>query len=468
MTPIFLVLLRIVPHYIRITDLDVAIKIVAPKILFINEGGKRLQSSLQKEKPKETIAVLDGVRAFACLCVILFHINNLTMSEHIWTQQTVGKYISSFLLSGSYGVTLFFVLSGFLLFRTYTRSLLFDVPWPSMKRFYIRRIFRIWPGYYISLIILILLVHPEFLQVAHWSQLALFLTFFMDSTKSTYEMINGPFWTLAVEWQYYVFLPFIALGFRWLVQRGSLQRRLTVLILCLLGMMAWGVLTKFWGSQQIWLIQPDHPISRLHRLVLFFVYGYDGKFMEDFAIGMLISVFYTLAQQIPEHVLARTFRRYSRWIFVLGVVVLAFAVEWPATFLLHPLTPYIGAHLWLNQMPYALGFGLCILAMLFGSGYCKLFFEWGPMRKLGQLSYGMYIWHLPFIFLFSSFFVPYLLHHAWPGYIIYGLFLADVALLTIPFCNIFYRLVEKPGMIFGDRFTRSKPTAEARNIGPSA
>ena len=39
-------------------------------------------------------------------------------------------------------------------------------------------------------------------------------------------MIDGPFWTLAVEWQYYMLLPFLALAFRWGAQRGSPQRRL--------------------------------------------------------------------------------------------------------------------------------------------------------------------------------------------------------------------------------------------------
>src|ERR1700733_908920 len=120
-----------------------------------------LNAMLKDVKNKNTIIVLDGVRAFACLSVISYHINHLTQGNHIWDEHDVGPIISSIALAGSYGITLFFILSGFLLFMPYAKSLLFDAPWPSLQRYYVRRIFRIWPGYYISLGLLVLFLHRD-------------------------------------------------------------------------------------------------------------------------------------------------------------------------------------------------------------------------------------------------------------------------------------------------------------------
>ena len=424
----------------------------------LNHQKKQVDSlnSLSKNvKPKNTITVLDGVRAFACCSVIAYHINHITNGNHLWEAANVGPVITAFANAGSYGVTLFFVLSGFLLFMPYAKALLFDAPWPSIRRYYVRRIFRILPGYYISLALLILFTHREYLNLDHWRQLLLFITFFMDSSHSTYQAINGPFWTLAVEWQFYMILPILALGFRWIAQRGSLQRRLTCLWLSLLGLIAWGLATRYWGYS--WQLNPSQPAllpATLHKLAIFFLYGQTGKFLEDFAVGMLVCVVYILAQQKPQHMLSQICKKYSRWIWTGGVLCLVFAVMWPYTSLLGPLRSYIGAHSWLVEMPYATGFGLCVLALLFSPPDLKTIFDWSPVRWIGQRSYGMYIWHLPFVILFSSYLVPLLpIHNA---HVVYGLYWLFLICILIPFCYIFYRWIEQPSIKFGSWFVKNK------------
>ena len=419
-------------------------------------------SSFKGPISKNNIAVLDGVRAFACLIVIAFHIDLKTLSMGVWHPLSgIGWLVSAMAVTGYIGVTLFFVLSGILLFMPYAGTLLFEKPWPTLKQFYLRRILRIWPGYYISLALLILVVAPEYLQPVHLKDLGLFLTFFMDSTPETFQKVNGPFWTLAVEWQYYMLLPFVALGFRWIIGRiggDSLHRRWWTLISCLGGLFAWGIFSRYWGGYFVEHADQTFLVPRpVLNVFIFFLYGSNGKYMEDFAIGMLIAGCLVLSQQVPvQHrlrMLGEGIRRCSLWIWGGGVLVLLFMTMWNGNqwfrHSLPVLDPLYGPYAWLSESGFALGFGLCVLALLFGPASLKLPFEWGPIRWIGLISYSLYIWHQPMIFDFAEHIKP--LVHGWSGPLVFGLFWACVLLIVIPFSYGFFRLVERPWMQLADR-----------------
>src|SRR5437588_585068 len=104
----------------------------------------KLEDTNQKEGKRNSIAVLDGVRAIAILMVIVFHINRIT-GDSLWNQMA-NPLASSVATAGGTGVTLFFVLSGFLLFMPFAKALLFDTPWPLARVFYLRRVLRSMPG----------------------------------------------------------------------------------------------------------------------------------------------------------------------------------------------------------------------------------------------------------------------------------------------------------------------------------
>src|SRR2546429_3822760 len=225
---------------ISIRDQDTAID---QKIQAFNQSET---TSLEVSKPKSQIPVLDGVRAVACLAVLSYHVNFLARNYGIWRPlHGINTLIATLAYFGESGVILFFLLSSFLLFLPYAKSLLFDSPWPSLRRFYLRRIFRILPGYFVALFLITLFFHPEFLHHSHWHDLWLFLTFRMDNALS--QQLNGPFWTLTVEFQFYLLLPIIAWLFSLIVRRGTLHWRMLKLTLCLFLMTAWGLLTRYWG-----------------------------------------------------------------------------------------------------------------------------------------------------------------------------------------------------------------------------
>lgn len=412
--------------------------------------------NLFEEKPgheKNTIAALDGVRGCAIIFVITFHINWTDQNYlKLWDWQS-NPLASSIAIAGGTGVTLFFVLSGFLLFLPYAKALLFGGRWPLARTFYLRRALRIMPGYYVSLIILILLTQHQYLQPDHLPQLSLFLTFFMDSSPLTFRELNGPYWTLAAEWQFYMILPLLALGILLLVRRVKLHNRLRAVALCLGGIIALGLVVRFCGlylqgnPAATWLV--PRPVL---DGIFFFTFGITGKYIENFAVGMLAALCYTYAQQLPpDQRFVSTLRRYSLWIWGVGLLILIFSAMWhfqssqPAWPFLDPLMPYFQ---WLSEMLLALGFGICVLAILFGPRELQRPFTWKPLRWIGLISYSLYIWHMPLIGLFQTRILPFFVGA--PSLLTYLLYWLWAGVVISLFCVIYYALIEKPGMRLGD------------------
>src|SRR5688572_28211876 len=137
---------------------------------------------------------LDGLRGVAILLVVLYHNFGFIKQSYF----------------GWLGVDLFFVLSGFLI----TDILLRTRSQPGFLRdFYMRRVLRIFPLYYVSLIIFLFILAPltsakvewgYYLgnQVYFWTYLQNWLFIFKDPGNA--HILNH-FWSLAVEEQFYIF-----------------------------------------------------------------------------------------------------------------------------------------------------------------------------------------------------------------------------------------------------------------------
>jgi peptidoglycan/LPS O-acetylase OafA/YrhL len=419
---------------------------------------------LEKHSPKGTIAALDGVRAIACLTVMGYHISLMTRDMHLW-QVGWNPFLSAILLAGGAGVTLFFVLSGFLLFLPYVKALLFEQSWPSARQFYMRRALRIIPGYYFSLVLIVLLAQPDYLEPQHWGDLLLFVFFLMDATQSTFRQLNGPYWTLAIEWQFYLLLPLIALGIGCVARRVRPEWRLWAVIGCLLGMAGWGVFTRAWGDYFTANPTATFLIPRgMLNAILFITYGTSGKYLEDFAVGMLVGLLYlVLRSPAVRAAYAHWMRKSSPWLWSSGILLLLYMAMQHYSHDYYYVWPVLPALFqlpnWLAELGFSLGFGCCILAVLFGSARLKWLFEWAPLRWIGVISYSLYIWHLLLLSSFMHNIGPSL--NILPAFLAYSLYWVWAALIVVPFSCAGYLLIERPGMRLSERL-RNRMLAQQR------
>ncbi|MBK7560039.1 MAG: acyltransferase [Chitinophagaceae bacterium] len=151
-------------------------------------------------KNKTFYPALEGLRGIAIIAVIIFH---------------TFPYGDS--LFGWLGVDLFFVLSGFLITGILMKSFDIDRKSVFLKNFYIRRILRIFPLYYMFLFAFLFLFPALGIfngEVSDYQNHKLWFIFYLqnwlftNNFPETSHCLNH-FWSLAVEEQYYIFWPII-------------------------------------------------------------------------------------------------------------------------------------------------------------------------------------------------------------------------------------------------------------------
>jgi peptidoglycan/LPS O-acetylase OafA/YrhL len=325
---------------------------------------------------------LDSLRAGAI---------GLVMIEHY--ARPIAHYVPTG--AGSLGVNLFFVLSGYLIMSGLLRDREKQVGVSAtLIPFYIKRFFRLFPLYYAVLAILILFGVDRVRDGLLWHSL------YLSNIYPSFGGSSTIFWSLAVEEQFYLCLPFILFVGR----HDRLLRRLIIaLALCL-------------AYKACILASASHLNWRLLQAAA-----------EPLILGCLLAM--RLAQT-RDNKLGR------REIIILRTAAIVAAVAATAIWFAHSQSL---RHLF-NQGLNGIFFTYIVYIALQGIG--------GPFGKvlnsavlqyLGTISYGLYLVHS---------FVPDLLREAWPT-------LSDslIALATLPLvlavCAASYKWYEKPLLRLG-------------------
>ena len=384
--------------------------------------------------PQE-IAALDGLRAMAALSVLVYHALATAGAKTI----IAGHDFTWTYFYTESGVDLFFTLSGFLLFLPYARAILGGKPAPHPRVFYRRRALRILPAYYVSLGVLALATFGVSWSPIGVQNVLAHVVLLHDISPAFNRTISGPFWTLAVEWQFYLVLPLIA----WLIGRfsnGSPRR----LVVGVLGVIALALTLRevdaLLASYRAALPGPAVPWIDLAQRVII---GSQGKYLEVFGVGMLCSVIYTLTRRAG----ALTTRRTKlAGLTLLGLALLSYLTLAPlvyerrnailAAFYL-ALDP-TDMQMLLGPLLLGLGYGALTLGALFAPPLLRAPFEWGPLRFVGLISYSLYLWHESIINLIFP-------QIAVSDGVLRGVVALAIGLgVAIPFAYLSYQVVERP------------------------
>jgi peptidoglycan/LPS O-acetylase OafA/YrhL len=361
---------------------------------------------------------LNGIRAIAAISVLLSHItlalSNFGLNSNLFGYTTTGE--AKTLDLAGYGVTIFFVLSGFLI----TYLLLEEKRKTStvnIKKFYWRRLLRIWPLYFVYL----------FLSLC----VAIYFDFSINSSSVFYYLFfsaNVPFiigtslpflshyWSLAVEEQFYIFWPIFS--------RLRLKVMLVVsvaIIILLISLKSF--LHIFFANS---LLETIIHVSRFHCIL----------------VGAVAAMLYFSKNKLFVFITSNNISQVLTWILLIIIALNKFHI---ASFLDNEFVSIIAVFFIMSQ--------ICEAPLL--SLENRLF------NFLGSISFGLYVYHPLLIYLLSKVIIVNNPESFMWTVIVYLL----CTVLTIIVAQISFKYLEQPFLKYKkNKFTVVKSTSNVSRL----
>ncbi|MDD5026552.1 MAG: acyltransferase [Candidatus Peribacteraceae bacterium] len=323
-----------------------------------------MREAPQSRAPR--IDIIDGLRGYAILAVIFHHIyiGSLRATDYMSITLLGWKFTPFTLMTNAWqAVTLFFIISGFVLalpYATGTRSLHHFGDW---LHFVSRRIRRLLPLLLFNTLFLLTFLRIDPLPRDTVKNLFFMTTFLFPFTSSLHiPPFNAPLWYLGIEFWLSLLLPlFIICARRWEWKVPIF----TAIILCF---------TSYVTFHRAWLWDLTAPFWGIGHLMMN---------LKDILIGAALAYAYV---QRPRG------RSGSLWI-VSGILFLAYSFFLTDSVLLHLLPKQT---ILITNLLTTIGFGLLLFGLLTSPPRVirMLVANW-PLQLIGMMSYSLYVWHLP-------------------------------------------------------------------------
>lgn len=381
-------------------------------------------------------AGFDGLRAIAALTVLLVH---TTWASGITLHSGLGDYTSRLEI----GVSVFFLISGFLLYRPFAVSHLSGSPEPSVRKFWVRRLLRIVPAYWLALILLGVVFHVVTLGPGWKGVLGhfLFLQIYFPNLLVT-GIVQA--WSLCTEMTFYLFLPLYALAIA--SRKRSPSRQLGRELLGVFGLIIFSFAFRWWalnlsiltvrGGHLVAICAPHCVSNPPYQAILS---NWLPAYLDLFGLGMLLAVasaWFTQHRTEPRWMSSRLMPWLS-WACA-GLAFVAVSHIGIPRNILYYVTPGVNIE---RQTLYGLFALFLLLPAVFGpsrTGVIRRFLNSWPMVGIGVISYGIYLWHVGMIYQFEK----------WTGYqtlaIPFWTLTAAVLAMSIAVASGSYFIVEKP------------------------
>jgi peptidoglycan/LPS O-acetylase OafA/YrhL len=311
-------------------------------------------------KQETYFSQLDGIRFVAVALVLIDH----------WLAE------KNVLPLGHLGVTMFFVLSGFLITRILIQSKLKDDKtgrshWFSVKQFIIRRSIRIFPIYFLAIFVLYALDVPPVRETILWC--LTYSTNMYIATKQHWMGTIDHLWSLAVEEQYYLIFPYLIL---FLPTRHYLKVLSVMIILSIT------LRIYFYLQGTGWMVQ----------------YVLMPTCLDCFGLGGLMAYFYTFKKDSIFEALNK-----NLYVF-LSLIMLLLTFYFTRQYQLITGEKYNFGNLVIERfIGSVFCFFLIIRAVSQYSGFMQWFLENPVVSYFGRISYGLYLYHN---FVYNYFHTP--------------------------------------------------------------
>jgi peptidoglycan/LPS O-acetylase OafA/YrhL len=367
---------------------------------------------------------LDGLRFFAFLAVYVNHTFLFgSVGHHRHMPDSLANALGDVGVAGAFGVDLFFVLSAYLITELLLRERrargTLDV-----KAFYLRRILRIWPLYFLFLVFaraLAAFVPGERFDWNHLLAFALFSGNWIWILRPV-DTVAAPLWSVSIEEQFYICWPLV-------VRRGTVRRVVIAAVAILAVGAAVRLALSLHGVDEEWISR--NSLTRV----------------DGIAAGVLLAA--ALRGRLPRLAAGARLALLGG-----GLAALLVVARWfnPIANPVRPLSATLGCPL------VALACCAILVSALGAEGAPFRLLRARPLVYLGRISYGLYVFHQVGLLVATRLFP----RHAqavgpWVGHLAVGL------AVTVGLAALSYRFIEQPFLRLKQRFTvvRSRPDIAA-------
>ncbi|SHE92734.1 Peptidoglycan/LPS O-acetylase OafA/YrhL, contains acyltransferase and SGNH-hydrolase domains [Chryseobacterium arachidis] len=300
------------------------------------------------------------------------------------------KYISDIFLRANVGVSYFFILSGFIMIVAYHKKSQIDY-----KDFYRNRFARIYPLYVVGLLLYLVMKYADF----SFYKLFLYLSGLQSWLPGKALVLNFPGWSISVEFLFYLLFPVL---YNYFYSKGNKR-------IWLITIFIW-IVTQIFSNLYVTSLAYKGPHTLSHEFSHYFPLWH----INEFLVGNLAGLFFV-----------KHFRQNNHDI---KIVLIFLAVLF--SLILIPLNFHNGL--------MAVLFVPLIYLISSNNGFLTKIFSLKPLEYLGEISYAVYIVHIPVLYILRMILWDYFqIHDSNEVFCIY----IPVLLLV---SAILYQTVEKP------------------------
>lgn len=347
------------------------------------------------------IPQMDGLRFVAIAMVIMYHLNGYLSAKSVSYRSGSGNspWFSGVAGTGFHGVELFFVISGFILALPFAGHYLNGTERVDLKKYYLRRLTRLEPPYFVTVLALFVLAvwvrgRSAATLLPHLGASLFYLHNLIYGSASS---VVGVAWSLEIEVQFYVLVPLLTLIF---AVRDWRWRRALLAALMLSATVA----------QRIWFAHNARASLSVLGYLQFFLAGF-----------LLADIFLRDWQERPR----------ASWYWDAVSVV-----GWPLMFVVfrsEAVTNWI--FVWLVLLLYCAAFRGAIGQKVFSNAW---------ITAAGGMCYSIYLIHYEVISAVGRY--TDRIHVSGPAWVIFGAQLAMVGSAILVVCGFYFLILEKPCM----------------------